>query len=215
MKANLIYATTLILIVFGIIIEISFWYNLQYAAQAPVVVGPLSISLAPEVETILMRKIKLIEILLKDPAIIDEVKKANEAHKNVSQNDIAKFDALWISASLDDPMFKPFLANQAAIKLIEFQETNVGFSEIFITDVYGLNVAITNKTSDYYQADEDWWTQSYNKGDGGAWHGPIEFDQSAQTEGISLYAPINDPQTQKTIGIAKAVLTLSAIKFEL
>ena len=220
MKSNLIYAAILILIVIGIVIEISFWYTIRTSqltnTSQPASTNPAaSVSLAPEVELILARKIKLIKELVKDPAIIDEVKKTNEAHRAILPSDIANLDALWVNSPAADPIFKPFLTNQAALKLIDFQELNLGFSEIFITDMRGLNIAVTNETTDYYQADEDWWVKSYNNGQGKESHGPIEFDQSAQIEGISLYVPIKDPQTQKTIGVTKAVLTISAIKFEL
>ncbi|MEK7090191.1 MAG: hypothetical protein AAB930_01245, partial [Patescibacteria group bacterium] len=110
---------------------------------------------------------------------------------------------------------KQFQEDPAAHKLIEFQEENPAFSEIFITDKFGLNVAQTNKTSDFYQADEEWWTGSYNDGKGREYHGAIEFDESAQAEAISVYIPVFDAESGELIGIAKAVLNIAAIKLEL
>ena len=114
-----------------------------------------------------------------------------------------------------DEFIKPFLINEVAVKLREFQEENAGFYEIFVTDMYGLNVGQTNKTTDYYQADEDWWIGAYNMGEGRSYHGQIEFDESAQTEAISLYVPIIDPITDEVIGVVKVVMNITAIKIEL
>ncbi len=216
MRTKFIYLPIGILMLIGVILGIYFLKNTTYQKKATVLPDQtVPTKLAPEIQTILQRKMLLITSLLKNPAIIEEVRKANEAHAHLTQEQIHQIDTSWINSPEGDAFFQPFLTNNAAKKLIEFQELNLGFSEIFITDARGLNVAVTNKTSDYYQADEDWWTKTYNKGDGIAWHGDIEFDQSAQTEGISLYVPIKDPNNGATIGIAKSILTLTAIKFEL
>lgn len=47
---------------------------------------------------------------------------------------------------------KDLLSNDASNLLMEFQDDNDGFSEIFITDANGQIASLTNKTSDYYQA---------------------------------------------------------------
>ena len=98
---------------------------------------------------------------------------------------------------------------------MDFQEAHDGFPEIFVTDRHGLIVAQTNKTSDYNQADEDWWTRTFGDGAGQTHHGPIEYDESAQAEAISIYVPVVDPGSKKTIGVMKAVCDITAIKMEL
>ncbi len=110
---------------------------------------------------------------------------------------------------------KPCLTNPCAKVLVGFQETNKGFSEVFVTDGRGLVVAATNKTSDYLQADEAWWTDTFAGGRGKARHGEIEYDPSARSEAISLYAPVIDPETKQAVGVIKAVCDLTAIKMEL
>lgn len=172
-------------------------------------------SLAPEVEEVLQRHISLVATVLSDPIIIQGVRKANEDHKNISPDEIRSLDSRWRDTKGVGDFIKAFLSNEVAIKLIEFQEEYPGFSEVFVTDEHGLNVGQTNKTTDYYQADEDWWIGAYKEGEGNAFYGPIEFDESAQAEAISLYVPVKDLETNKVIGVAKAVLSLSAIKLEL
>lgn len=170
---------------------------------------------APEIEVILDKKISQVMELLSDPVFVNEVRKANEVNQDISFEEILELDRRWRAAEGVDAFIQPFLANEIAVKLREFQEENVGFSEIFVTDMRGLNVGQTNKTTDYYQADENWWVGAYNAGKGRSYHGQIEFDESAQTEAISLYLPIIDPADGKIIGVAKAVVDITAIKIEL
>ena len=203
-----------ILILSGILLTV---LNVQQKEETPqeTLSQVSKILLAPEVEAVLDRKIALIRELLEDPVIVNEVKKANQQHKDISLQEILKLDTRWRSTEGIDEFIEPFLTNEIAHKLIEFQERHPGFSEIFVVDMYGLNVGQTNKTTDYYQADEDWWIGAYNSGKGKASHGTIEFDESAQTEAISLYIPVMDRINNKAIGVIKAVVSITAIKMDL
>lgn len=181
------------------------------APPASVALEPL----APEVERIISQRIALIEELIRDPAIIAAVQKANEEHESLPLETILQLDARWRNASGIDEFIGAFLTNEVAVKLLEFQEVHPSFAEIFVTDQYGLNVGQTNKTTDYYQADEEWWVGGYRSGQGRSYYGPIEFDESAQAEAISIYVPVMDPQTNTAIGVTKAVLSIASIKLEL
>lgn len=203
-----------ILILSGILLTV---LNVQQKEETPqeTLSQVSKILLAPEVEAVLDRKIALIRELVEDPVIVNEVKKANQQHKDISLQEILKLDTRWRSTEGIDEFIEPFLTNEIAHKLIEFQERHPGFSEIFVVDMYGLNAGQTNKTTDYYQADEDWWIGAYNSGKGKASHGTIEFDESAQTEAISLYIPVMDRINNKAIGVIKAVVSITAIKMDL
>jgi hypothetical protein len=74
---------------------------------------------------------------------------------------------------------------------------------------------MTNKTSDYYQADEDWWVRAFAGDQGHFYYDEIEYDESAMSEAIPVYIPVIDPQTQKAIGVIKAVVDLVTIRMEL
>ena len=203
-----------ILILSGILLTV---LNVQQKEETPqeTLSQVSKILLAPEVEAVLDRKIALIRELLEDPVIVNEVKKANQQHKDISLQEILKLDTRWRNTEGVDEFIEQFLVNEIAHKLIEFQERHPGFSEIFVVDMYGLNAGQTNKTTDYYQADEDWWIGAYNSGKGKASHGTIEFDESAQTEAISLYIPVMDGINNKAIGVIKAVVSITAIKMDL
>jgi len=168
-----------------------------------------------ELEQLLGKKIELLKNLSTNPQIIEIIKRFNEKNQDISISDILKDDKKWKETKGIDDFIKPFIINECAQFLIEFQEQYDEFPEIFITDENGLIVGETNKTSDYYQADEQWWIKAYNNGIGRIYFGEIEYDESAHAEAISIYIPVMDSQYNKAIGVIKAVCDITAIKMEL
>ncbi|KND49036.1 MAG: hypothetical protein AB200_01235 [Parcubacteria bacterium C7867-005] len=169
-------------------------------------------TLAPQIENIIDQQISLLKTLVLVTEIIEETKKSNEINKNTSLEDILAIDKTWRESMGISQFTQMFLENKTATHLLEFQKKNPGFKEIFVADAFGLNVGQTEKTSDYYQADEDWWIKSFNEGKGRTFHGDIEFDDSSQTEAISIYLPIIDPASGEVHGVLKGVFDLSVIK---
>jgi len=211
---NILYLIIAIIIL--AFISGSFWFqSVEKKAATSYEQVEIDTILAPEVETVLTNKIALVSRLVQDPIIIEAVKRSNQKNKNLSSDEIVRLDKKWRNTEGIDEFINSFLTNEVALKLIEFQEDNAGFPEIFIADMYGLNVGQTNKTTDYYQADEDWWVDSYAGGQGKSFHGPIEFDESAQAEAIAVYVPIIDQETKRAIGVTKAIVDIVAIKAEL
>ena len=168
-----------------------------------------------ELEQLLGKKIELLKNLATNPQIIEIIKRFNEKNQEISISDILKDDKKWKETKGIDDFIKPFIINECAQFLIEFQEQYDEFPEIFITDENGLIVGETNKTSDYYQADEQWWIKAYNNGIGRIYFGEIEYDESAHAEAISIYIPVMDFQYNKAIGVIKAVCDITALKMEL
>ena len=168
-----------------------------------------------ELEQLLGKKIELLKNIATNPQIIEIIKKFNKKNQKISISDFLKDDKKWKETKGINDFIKPFIINECAQFLIEFQEQYDEFPEIFITDEKGLIVGETNKTSDYYQADEQWWIEAYNDGIGKIYYGVIEYDESAHAEAIPIYIPVMDSQDKKAIGVIKAVCDITAIKMEL
>ncbi|MFA5164898.1 MAG: ATP-binding protein [Candidatus Omnitrophota bacterium] len=111
----------------------------------------------------------------------------------------------WPGLKDDDPLLKEYLDNYVAVRLKTLSEDEGYMGEVFVTDRFGGIVASSRKTSDFYQADEDWWQYAYNGGNGADYVGDIEFDQSSKLWGIALAVPIRDG-SGNIIGICKAFL---------
>jgi hypothetical protein len=76
------------------------------------------------------------------------------------------------------------------------------FTEIFVTDSVGLNVAASDVTSDYWQGDEAKFTESFGAGPGAVHLGEIEFDESTQMYQSQVSVPVLDPESGAPIGAA-------------
>ncbi len=170
------------------------------------------VTLAPEVDAVLRRQLELLQPLATDPRILSRVRRANLKHAELEPSQIDELEREFQDAPVDSPLLRSLLQNPAAEALKEFQRQHPGYSEIFVTDHSGLIVAATNKTTDYYQADERWWKAALLAGPR---YGTIEYDQSSQTEAVSLYLPIRAPEKPGPIGVLKAVFRLEAIVEEL
>ena len=168
-----------------------------------------------EVNQILERKKGLIKNLAQESYLIRLVKETNEKNQSISNSEIRRLDERWQRTEGIDDFIKPFITNDTALFLVAFQDENDVFSEIFVTDMKGLIIGETNKTSDYYQADEEWWVQTFNEGKGKEFFGEIEYDESSRSEAIPIYVPVLDPDSKAVIGVIKAVCDITAIKLEL
>jgi methyl-accepting chemotaxis protein len=83
--------------------------------------------------------------------------------------------------------------------------------EVFVTDVKGLNIAMTDRTSDFLQGDEGWWKSAFENGTGKTFIDSVEYDESSKAYAMNIGVPIRDPNTQKTIGILRGTLDISVM----
>jgi hypothetical protein len=78
-------------------------------------------------------------------------------------------DSEWIhNANTVTPFMKNLMNNESALiaKAIIENDVNslIPLTSIVITNAYGVNVAITEKTQDYNQGDEQWWSKTKSDG---------------------------------------------------
>lgn len=123
-----------------------------------------------------------------DPVIISAVQSQNK--KAMTLEAIKKRDEKWIATDGIDEIMKALMNNAAAKRLLEFEKSQPYFFELFLMDNQGANVAMTNKTSDYWQGDESKWQASFNKGKGGVHFSDVEFDESAQDYLLQISVPV-------------------------
>ena len=141
--------------------------------------------------------------------ISEEVSMSYVGKDNEVVGQIIKLDQEWLTASDQSTLIQGVLGNETADKLREFQEIFPNHVELFLTDMYGANIAATNRTSDYYQADEDWWKLTYNLGRGKIYIGQPEFDDSSQTYAVNMAIPIHIDE--KVVGILRSTYDVTAI----
>ncbi len=126
----------------------------------------------------------------KDATLIAAVKEQNA--KAISLDAIKKRDAEWRKVEGLDSEMKAMMSSPAAKKLSEFEKSRPYLFELFLMDNQGANVAMTNKTSDYWQGDEAKWQQSFKGGQGAVFVDEVEFDESAQDYLVQISVPVMD-----------------------
>ena len=204
----------ILLIVIFVVIAVLFvtHYNQFFNHKTSLQIAASSqFSLSKKQENVVLHYINLAQILLKNPTIVDAILKQNIHDQHLTKSEIVTLDEQWKSASSNSPFINQIADNTCSKILQSFQNRYPEFYEIFITDSVGLNVCQTNKTSDYYQADESWWQKAYNNGTGKVLYDSIEYDDSSSKVSIPLYLPIHDPQTNQVIGIAKFLLSTDVL----
>jgi hypothetical protein len=104
---------------------------------------------------------QVLQTLAMTPEIVAGVQAANQARQDWNADKIQAYDKAWIAkdasvASLE----KEISANPLSDYLKSFLKNNSEEVEVFLTDAKGLNIAMTDRTSDFLQGDEGWWTSS-------------------------------------------------------
>lgn len=137
------------------------------------------------------------------PQIIEAVKAQNSETAGYDQARIDALDKQWraeVGAS-DQPLISATLAKAASKYLQQVKENGAGlYTEIFVMDAKGLNVAQSDATSDYWQGDEAKWQETFLKGKDGLHISDVEQDESTQTYQSQLSISIVDPADGSVIG---------------
>lgn len=137
-----------------------------------------------------------------DPLIIAAVQQQNQS--GLTLDAIKQRDQKWRTTEGVDAFMEAMMSSPAAKRLLEFEKSQPFYFEIFLMDNQGANVAMTNKTSDYWQGDETKWQASYNNGEGAVHFSEVEFDESAQDYLLQISVPVTDQEKvvgAMTIGI--------------
>ncbi|MCP4375531.1 MAG: hypothetical protein GY794_05070, partial [bacterium] len=123
--------------------------------------------------------------------------------------EIKKIEATWSDPSIGTSgVLWEVLNNSISRRLRLVQKEYPLIAEILVTDRAGVLVAATQRTSDYYQADEDWWQGAWSEGRGCVYTPPVNYDRSAGLWSIDICIPIRDGK--KVVGVGKVVLDVSA-----
>jgi len=124
-------------------------------------------------------------------------------------------DAQWRAAdeadNNNDPLVRANLTNNVAREVTKYKKVFPANVEVFITDAYGGLAGTTNRTSDYFQADEGWWQAAYNDGEGAVYIGDPEFDESAGAIGVNIALPLRNQDTGEITGILRTTYIVTPL----
>jgi PAS domain S-box-containing protein len=166
------------------------------------------------IEKELENKIEIFQAFSKD-IILQEALAASNNQFSILENVqkyVEEIEKAWPSIPEDAILNNtlPFLDKNLTWELRQkrdFFKQLYGFEvvgEVFVTNKFGANVAMSGKTSDYKQDDEEWWQRAHqNK----LFINDVAYDESAHLYsvdfGLAVYDEYND-----FIGVIKVVLSL-------
>ncbi len=122
-------------------------------------------------------------------------------------------DKEWVSAQKGEltPFMQEIIVNnklsERLRKRAAFYKDRYGynvFPEIYVANKYGVVIASTGRTSDYWQADEQWYQKAISEKE--FWVGEVEYDESSDAYAMDIVVKLYEGT--EFIGIFKAVLNL-------
>ncbi|UCD77042.1 MAG: PDC sensor domain-containing protein [Desulfobacterales bacterium] len=125
-----------------------------------------------------------------DPVIVKAVKEENAKGKTLDQ--IKKKDKEWKDTAGIADYMKALMDSECGKRIAGIQKSAPYYAEIFVMDNQGANVAMTDKTSDYWQGDEAKFQKSFNGGSGAVFVDKVEFDDSTQAYLVQVSVPVKD-----------------------
>lgn len=130
------------------------------------------------------------------------------------QNYIGKIDKDWKDKK-DTPFIQSILNSELSgtlTKHLEFYKQRYGyavFAEVYVTNKYGVVIASTGRTTDYLQADEEWYQKAVREKE--FWAGDVEYDESSDALSVDIVINLYD-NNENFVGLFKGVLNLEDVK---
>jgi PAS domain S-box-containing protein len=154
------------------------------------------------------RRVEEIQVLATDELAQKYLLLSNAQFENMSDPNgyIKQIDRDWANGA-DLPIIGKLTHNELARELQsrqKFYQNKYGYpllAEILVTNRYGANAAQTGRTTDYYQADEEWWQIAKRDG---LFVSNITYDESSRVFSTETAIRINDANGN-FLGVIKAV----------
>ena len=144
----------------------------------------------------------------KDPLIIAVVRGKNARSKPLTE--IKKLDKIWKNTPGVADYMRELMDFECADYLKRIQKSKSYFAEIFLMNNQGTIVAMTDKTSDYWQGDEVGFQKSFNQGTGAVFVDEVNYDQSTRAELVQVSVPVMDGD--KAIGAITFGIEVAAVE---
>jgi hypothetical protein len=157
---------------------------------------------AAAIDAYVYRRIVDVSLLARVPDVRAVAARTRRASTAAELTDL---DNRFAALDLKAPMVVEVLGNAASRYFTDITRGDPIYRELLLTDREGRLVAASNLTSDYNQADEDWWKRVMSgAGDGEATVSDVRWDDSARTYAMEIAVPVPGPDG-RALGVLKAV----------
>jgi len=218
-KQKLITGFFIVALLVGIVGYVSIIQSQRALKEA---IGKSSMMLAQEtidrIDRDLFYRIEEFRVYSRDLIFSEALIKSNEEFGGLSdvREYIDKKEREWRASGKQEitPFMEGLINNELAREMrrmfIEYYEEEYGYkviAEVFVTNKYGVNIAQTQKTTDYRQDDEEWWQRTKTDG---IFVGDIEYDESADIYSTVIAIRIDNVEGDFE-GEIKAVINIREI----
>jgi Cache domain len=159
---------------------------------------------AATVDAYIFRRILDVAVLARVPDV--QKVAASENQRALNAEEVRTLDRRWMSerAVPSTPIATQVMTNPAAQFFVGIAEHDPIYREIMLTDRFGRLVAASERTTDYFQGDEEWWQEAFDDGvRGRVIVSDVVWDESARVFAIDIAVPVADPATGNLVGILK------------
>ena len=153
------------------------------------------------IQELLQRKIERWKRL---PELEPALRARNKESKRWRQAEIDRRDKIWIKAFAEgDYTYAIKWVDQllsAQLRDVKKQSLDV-ITEVIVTDARGLNLAISDMTSDYWQGDEEKFIQVFAKPPNTMHFGDINYDESTKRFQLQVSVPLYGQRSPEPLGV--------------
>ena len=136
--------------------------------------------------------------------MLESIRRQYQLHCMLENDQVLALDLQW-RKELDTRqhhLISQLLNHPLSMYLQDLERDSKGlFSEMFITDNLGLNVAMSKPTSDYWQGDETKFEKTFNSQSDKLYIDSIRYDQSAKKFQSQVSLRIMYPTNEQAIGM--------------
>ena len=157
---------------------------------------------AAAIDAYVYRRIVDVSLLARVPAV--RAIAAGSVRPATPAPQLAEFDRLFAAIDLKAPIVTQVLGNAASRYFTDITRQDPIYRELLLTDREGRLIAASNLTSDYNQADEDWWRRVMTETPGQATVSDVRWDDSARTYAMEIAVPV-PADDGRPAGVLKAV----------
>jgi GAF domain-containing protein/HAMP domain-containing protein len=154
-------------------------------------------------------ELKALKVLALNKTLQDAAATASQEDP-LSRVDIERLDQQWRAADAankdTEPLVISVLNNPISSELRKFRVQFPQQVELFLTDLQGVSIATTNRTSDYLQSDEEWWQIAYRDG---LYIGQPEYDDSSKTIAMNMATAVQ--QNGQVVGVLRTTVNFTAL----
>lgn len=169
---------------------------------------------ASNIELLLRERVQEAEQIARRQAVLEALRAANRGYEGRDEQEIAAriraLDHEWIATGATSAAAVQIQGSGLSHYLQEWMASAPRrYGEIFVTDRRGAVVAATGKLSDYYQADEQWWSGGFAGGRGELFVDDHGLDASTGTLVVGIVVPVRDGD--RVIGVLKVNYNLDVL----